>query len=87
MLRTHPRVRQAAVLGLSDPDWGKQVAAVINAAAPASPPTATELHDHLRAARTPHKTRATGSWPMPSRPAPRQRSRSSFCDGRSVTAA
>ncbi|MGW0823860.1 AMP-binding protein [Streptomyces sp. NPDC002845] len=50
------RVRQAAVPGLSDPPWGEQVAAVINANDPADPPTAAELHDHLRAALAPHKT-------------------------------
>ncbi|MEU0383178.1 class I adenylate-forming enzyme family protein [Streptomyces chartreusis] len=55
-LSSHPRVRQAAVLGLSDPAWGEQVAAVINATDPAAPPTAAELHDHLRAALAPHKT-------------------------------
>ncbi|MFI9172422.1 AMP-binding protein [Streptomyces lincolnensis] len=55
-LSTHPRVRQAAVLGLPDPAWGEQVAAVINATDPAAPPTAAELHDHLRATLAPHKT-------------------------------
>ncbi|MGC9544663.1 class I adenylate-forming enzyme family protein [Streptomyces sp. UG1] len=55
-LSTHPRVQQAAVLGLPDPAWGEQVAAVINPTDPADPPTAAELHDHLRAALAPHKT-------------------------------
>lgn len=41
------------MLGLSDPAWGEQVAAVIDAADPADPPTAAELHDHLRAALAP----------------------------------
>jgi acyl-CoA synthetase (AMP-forming)/AMP-acid ligase II len=55
-LSTHPKVRQAAVLGLSDPAWGEQVAAVINATDPADPPTAAGHHDHLHTALAPYKT-------------------------------
>lgn len=75
------------MLGLSDPAWGEQVAAVIDAADPADPPTAAELHDHLRAALAPHKT--PRHWYLADAiPAtPWERSRSSCWDGRSVTAA
>ncbi|WNM31980.1 AMP-binding protein [Streptomyces sp. Li-HN-5-11] len=55
-LLAHPRVGRAAVLGVPDPAWGEQVAAVITPADPADPPTAAELHDHLRVALAPHKT-------------------------------
>ncbi|MEV7891225.1 class I adenylate-forming enzyme family protein [Streptomyces sp. NPDC002817] len=55
-LSTHPKVRQAAVLDLSDPAWGEQVAAVINATDPADPPTAAGHHDHLHTALAPYKT-------------------------------
>ncbi|WP_149830991.1 class I adenylate-forming enzyme family protein [Streptomyces tailanensis] len=55
-LLAHPRVRQAAVLGVADPHWGEQVAAVIIPADHADPPTAAELHAHLRATLAPHKT-------------------------------
>lgn len=56
VLGTHPGVRQAAVLGLFDPAWGEQVAVVVSVTGPADPPTAAELHDHVRAALAPYKT-------------------------------
>ena len=55
-LAAHPLVREAVVLGIPDPGWGEQVAAVISPADPDRPPTAAALHDHLRAALAPHKT-------------------------------
>jgi acyl-CoA synthetase (AMP-forming)/AMP-acid ligase II len=55
-LAAHPAVERAAVLGIADPAWGEQVAAVIKPADPQRPPTAGELHDHLRTTLAPHKT-------------------------------
>jgi acyl-CoA synthetase (AMP-forming)/AMP-acid ligase II len=55
-LLAHPGVRQAAVLGVADPHWGEQVAAVVILADPANPPTSAELHAHLRETLAPHKT-------------------------------
>jgi acyl-CoA synthetase (AMP-forming)/AMP-acid ligase II len=55
-LSAHSLVRQAVVLGTPDPTWGEQVAAVIVAADAGHPPTAAELHDHLRTVLAPHKT-------------------------------
>lgn len=52
----HPGVAQAVVLGVPDPDWGEQVAAVIRPADPERPPRAADLHEHLRAVLAPHKT-------------------------------
>jgi len=53
-LLEHPSVRDAAVIGLPEPEWGKRVHAVIELAAPA---TAGELdrhcHDRLTAAKLP----------------------------------
>ncbi|GGW97089.1 hypothetical protein [Streptomyces sp. NPDC000877] len=56
VLLAHPGVRQAAVLGVPDPHRGEQVAAVVIPADPGAPPTAAELHDHLRVTLAPHKT-------------------------------
>jgi acyl-CoA synthetase (AMP-forming)/AMP-acid ligase II len=53
-LTRHPGVAAAAVVGVPDPGWGEQVAAVITPAA--VPPTAAELHTHVRALLAPHKT-------------------------------
>jgi acyl-CoA synthetase (AMP-forming)/AMP-acid ligase II len=53
-LARHPGVAAAVVLGVPDPGWGEQIAAVITPAA--APPTAAELHDHVRALLAPHKT-------------------------------
>src|SRR5690606_40323521 len=45
----HPGVAQADVLGVPDPDWGEQVAAVIRPADPGRPPRAADLHRPPRA--------------------------------------
>jgi acyl-CoA synthetase (AMP-forming)/AMP-acid ligase II len=53
-LTRHPKVASAVVLGVPDPDWGEQVAAVITPEA--DPPAAADLHDHVRGLLAPHKT-------------------------------
>ncbi|MFJ9587560.1 AMP-binding enzyme [Streptomyces acidicola] len=55
-LAAHPLVRQAVVLGIPAPEWGEQIAVVVRPANPGRPPTAAELHDHMRTALAPHKT-------------------------------
>ncbi|KAB2350146.1 AMP-binding protein [Actinomadura rudentiformis] len=55
-LSDHPAVAAALVLGVPDSDWGEQVAAIIKPADPARPPTASQLHDHVRSRLAPHKT-------------------------------
>jgi fatty-acyl-CoA synthase len=55
-LTGHPRVLGAVVVGLPSPEWGESVAAVVTVADGGDAPTATELHDHLRALLAPHKT-------------------------------
>jgi O-succinylbenzoic acid--CoA ligase len=47
-LQAHPGVRDAAVLGQSDPEWGERVVAVVVPADPADPPTLELLRLHVR---------------------------------------
>ncbi len=49
LLATHPFVGNVAVVGLPDPRTGERVCAVVVPADPNSPPSLTELLDHLRA--------------------------------------
>jgi O-succinylbenzoic acid--CoA ligase len=44
-LATHARVRDVAVVGRPDPEWGQRVIAVVVPADPADPPTLDELRD------------------------------------------
>jgi fatty-acyl-CoA synthase len=52
LLHEHPKVKLAVVVGVPDPYWGEQVAAVIIPKDPNDPPTATELFEFCRAQLT-----------------------------------
>jgi acyl-coenzyme A synthetase/AMP-(fatty) acid ligase len=43
-------------VGLPSPEWGEIVAAVVTVTDGGAAPTATDLHDHVRARLAPHKT-------------------------------
>jgi O-succinylbenzoic acid--CoA ligase len=45
---TLPGVREAAVVGVPDPDWGEQVTAIVVAADPAAPPDLGLIRAHVR---------------------------------------
>jgi O-succinylbenzoic acid--CoA ligase len=47
-LGTCPGVREAAVVGMPDPDWGEQVTAIVVAADPARPPGLARIRAHVR---------------------------------------
>lgn len=53
-LREHPALRDAAVLGRPDDEWGQVVVAVCVPADPARPPTLADLRDHVRATLPAH---------------------------------
>jgi O-succinylbenzoic acid--CoA ligase len=51
VLAAHPGVREVAVVGRADPEWGAVVVAVVVPADPAHPPSLESLRDLVKAAR------------------------------------
>jgi fatty-acyl-CoA synthase len=68
LLAEHPGVAEVAVIGIPDPRWGEQVAAVIRPADPAAPPDEAELAAFCRARvaqfKAPRLWFFTGEFPM-----------------------
>ncbi|MEU1980919.1 AMP-binding protein [Nocardia sp. NPDC019395] len=56
ILAAHPAITDAVVLGLPDPVWGENIAAVVRPDPAQQAPSSEELHDYLRERLAPHKT-------------------------------
>ncbi len=56
LLFAHPKVADAAVVGLPDEKWGETVGAFVRDADPDNPATDAELHQYCRDNLAPHKT-------------------------------
>ena len=56
LLLEHPKIANAAVIGIPDPFWGEQVGAVIQPKAADNPPDPAELHRFCRAHLASYKT-------------------------------
>jgi fatty-acyl-CoA synthase len=56
LLLEHPKVANAAVVGIPDRYWGEQVAAVVIPKSPGDRPAVAELHDFCRANLASYKT-------------------------------
>lgn len=55
----HPKIADIVVIGLKDPEWGRRVHAVIEAADPASPPTTEEVRDYAKSRLAAYKVPKT----------------------------
>ncbi len=54
-LRNHPEVRDVAVVGVPDPDWGERVCGAVVPARPEARPDPDELRDFLKERLAPYK--------------------------------
>jgi bile acid-coenzyme A ligase len=58
-LSEHPHVADVVVIGLSDPDWGKRVHAIVAASDPSNPPSPDEIIAYAKERMAPYKVPKT----------------------------
>jgi bile acid-coenzyme A ligase len=51
----HPQVADVVVIGLSDPEWGRRVHAIVAPSDPAAPPTEDEIRSYSKSRLLPYK--------------------------------
>jgi bile acid-coenzyme A ligase len=55
----HPKIADIVVVGLRDPEWGRRVHAIIEAADPAAPPSLEEIKAYAKSRLAPYKVPKT----------------------------
>nr|MDT0665113.1 acyl-CoA synthetase [Micromonospora sp. DSM 115978] len=55
----HPKIADVVVVGLLDPEWGRRVHAIVEAADPAAPPTTAEVVDYAKSRLAAYKVPKT----------------------------